>query len=238
MTPKTKKILWVVVPMGVAAIVFAVWYKLTNAPKKVVVGPSNPAATPARTAAPTPKGAAGVFPLQQGSRNSQVTQLQKALGVTADGIFGPVTGGSLQSQYGLSSIPDQKTLSVILNAAADGGASARAAAQALYNQYTAGLYDIKVQKTTFAEAVTEDANGVLSPTGSGFTMSAGEVYDNTVYTIDGVSVLGELILKVLSGTLQGEYTFDPTAVTLVPHGSYGLVPTTDPNTGLTTLPTF
>lgn len=203
----------------------------------VLVSNNNPASTPPRQANPSLTNTS--FPLQSGSNNSYVKQLQQALGVSADGIFGPVTAAALQNQFGYSSVPDQNTLTAIVKATGSQATSLRNNAMGLYNQFQAGGYDVQVQSAYFADEVTEDNYGHLTPTGMGFDMVPGYTFDNTTYTLDGVTVLGLLILKVSSGGLQGEYTIDASSITLVPHQPQpngSILPVTDPNTGLTYIP--
>ena len=226
-----KKILWVAVPTLAAAGAFFLWYKKSK-PKPVVISNNNPAKLPPKKLSPS----AGNpnFPLQSGSNNSSVKQLQTALGVTADGIFGPKTLAALQTQFGLNSIADQSTLNIIVAGAGTNGANIRAAATSLYNQFQAGGYDLQVQKSYFADEVTEDSDGHLTPTGMGFQMNVGDVLDNGTASLDGITILGLLILVISSGSLQGEYTVDPTCLTLTPHQDVSVIPVTNPTTGLTT----
>lgn len=228
-----KKVALVTVPVLVVATAFVIWYK-TTLPKKTYVS-NNPATTP--PIKPSPSVANPVFPLQQGSNNSTVKQLQTALGVTADGIFGPKTLAALQAQYGKSSIPDQDTLISVINASGSNGDAVRAPAQNLYNQFQAGGMDIYVQNATFADQVNESSSGALTPNGTGFQMTAMQSYDNTVYVLDGVTAQGLLIMKVLSGPLQGEYTVDPSNITLFAHQNvYSSQPVVDPSTGIYAYP--
>lgn len=203
----------------------------------VLVSNNNPASTPPRQTNPSLTNSS--FPLQSGSNNNYVKQLQQALGVTADGKFGPITLAALQNQFGDSSVPDQNTLSAIIQATGSQATTSRNNALSIYNQFQAGGYDIQVQSAYFADEVTEDSFGHLTPTGSGFQMTPGETYDNTTYILDGVTALGLLILKVTSGGLQGEYTIDAGSIGLWPHQvpfTGSLVPVVDPSTGLSSIP--
>ena len=143
---------------------------------------------------------------------------------------------ALQSQFGISSVPSPAILSSITSGS---GANARAAAQAVLDQYNGGGLDVYVNSDYFAQEVTEDSSGQMSYTGMGFQMSAGDSFDDTVYTLSGVSMLGMLIMSVASGGLQGEYLVDPSIVRLVVHQASAPAPagyapsSTDPSTGLT-----
>lgn len=234
MNATLKKILWVAIPSGVMIGLFYWWYSKNKTPQTTLVTPSQPGSTPPKTVSPSVGNPN--FPLQNGSRNALVNQLQTALGVTSDGIFGPQTLAALQSQFGISAVPDQNTLTAIINSAGNNGVATRNLALNLYNQFVAGGVDIYCQNAYFADEVNESSSGTLTPTGQGFQMTPGQQFDNTVYTIDGVTTyLGQLIIKVSSGPLQGEYTVDPSAVQLYPHNAAtSVTPTTDPNTGLTT----
>ncbi len=234
MNQKLKKVLYVAGPVLGLSAIFYLWYR-SQKPKKTFVSNNKPASIPPK------KGSSSLsnpnFPLQQGSRNDLVKQLQAALGVTGDGIFGPQTAAALQNQIGVSIVPDQNTLNAIIQGAGSQGAAMRSSAEALYNQFQQGGQDISARSYYFADEVTEDAYGHLVPTGMGFDMNPGATFDNSAYKIDGDTLLGLIILKVADGPLQGEYTVDPSALVLVPHqaSAYGgVIPMTDPNTGLTT----
>jgi lysozyme family protein len=234
MNQTLKKILFVAGPVVGLSAIFYLWYR-SQKPKKTFISNNKP------SSAPPKKGSSSLsnpnFPLQLGSRNDLVKKLQAALGVTSDGIFGQQTLSALQSQIGVSTVPDQNTLNAIIQGAGTKGEALRTAAEALYNQFQQGGQDISVKSYYFADEVTEDAYGHLIPTGMGFDMNPGATFDNTTYKIDGDTLLGLTILKASDGPLQGEYTVDPAALTLVPHlaATYGgLFPVTDPTTGLTT----
>ena len=49
-----------------------------------------------------------VFPLKVGSRGAEVEELQTALGVTVDGIFGPQTRDAAKAKFG-TDVVDQAT---------------------------------------------------------------------------------------------------------------------------------
>jgi hypothetical protein len=231
MTQKTKNILWVVVPLAIAVIAFGVWYWLT---RPQYVSNSNPGSLP--TVAPTPP--SQTFPLQNGTSNAMVKTLQQALGVSVDGIFGPQTQAALSSQFGMTSVPDQATLTTIVTQSKQ-QAALQAPAQAIVTQFQGGSFDIMCDTDTYPAQVTEDSSGNISPTGSSFAMNAGSTYDGTTFVINGVSSLGMVIFNVASGTLQGEYTVDPSAIHLIPHGgasnSASWMPQTNQQTGLTNL---
>ena len=197
--------------LAVGGIAYYLFKKL-KVPKKITQ--QNP---PPKVPSPTGNNivVGNNFPLQSGSNNNQVKQLQTALGVTADGAFGPNTLAALQSQYGISSVPNQSILTAITNGTGV-AATNRALAQSLSDSFGQGGSDIYVNTDYFAQEVTEVATGSMSYTGYGFQMTAGETYDGTVYTLNGATLLGMCVLVVLSGTLQSEYLVDPNCISLTP----------------------
>lgn len=53
----------------------------------------------------TPTKIPTAFPLKLGSKGDEVKIIQRAVGVTADGIFGPKTQAAVQKKYGINNIP-------------------------------------------------------------------------------------------------------------------------------------
>ena len=223
--------MYVAVPVVVVFGAFYIWYKSQKG--KPVTVTNDPATTPPLK--PSPSLSSGNFPLQQGMKNnSLVKTLQNALGVTVDGSFGPITLAALQAQYGMSTVPDQNTLTAIVNAA-NSGAMPRQIAQNVLTQFQSGSYDIYVNNPYYADQVIP---GTSTPNGTGFQLSVFQTYDNRTYTLIGVTGLGQLIMNVQSGPLAGQYLVDPSSITLNPHTVtqtvYNPAPSVDPGSGLTT----
>lgn len=55
------------------------------------------------------------FPIKYGSRGEKVWQLQMAMGITPDGIFGTNTLNTLKKKANVSEIRDEKQFAVVLN---------------------------------------------------------------------------------------------------------------------------
>jgi hypothetical protein len=75
--------------------------------------PSN--TTQPSTTVPSSPVVANVYPLQVGSRGDLVKILQKALGVSIDGIFGEKTKAALVLKYAIEKVLDLATLNRIIN---------------------------------------------------------------------------------------------------------------------------
>jgi len=92
---------------GVTAAYFIFRRKAAKPVEPVPPGPS-----PAPSPTPAP---ASDFPIKYGSRGAKVKELQQALGVTADGIFGTNTQNALRSKTGKESIKDAADFAQVLN---------------------------------------------------------------------------------------------------------------------------
>lgn len=216
----------------VAAIGIGYWlYMKYSKPPKKSVSLKNPASVPPKKLQPVSVSSSGSYPLMQGSNNALVKQLQTALGVTADGIFGANTLAALKAQYGVTSVPNAATLASITGGTAS-ASQATLAAQSLSDQFANGGLDIWIGGDYFATEVTEDSSGNMTYTGYGFDMTYNETYDNTYFQLDGATMMGMCILRVSSGTLQGEYLVPPSIVRLVAHQDPAVAP--DPNSILAT----
>ena len=63
----------------------------------------------------TPLPASRSFPLKAGSKGKLVADLQKALGIKADGIFGKQTAAALNARYHVTTVSEQQYLSMVPN---------------------------------------------------------------------------------------------------------------------------
>lgn len=154
------------------------------------------------------------FPLKQGSKNSYVSRLQTALGVSADGVFGPITEGALSSKAGITQVKDEATLNQIISTITAGAANT-SRAMTLQSQFAAGNKAIYCTATSNWEQVIEDSYGALQPTGRMITLYKSKTYNNTDYIIKGYTKLGNLKIQVTRGAAAGLYTGNPSNVTLV-----------------------
>lgn len=235
-----KKVLIIAVPIigvGVALV-------LLNKKKKV---PTTPQAMDGTSSTAKLKSSSTTgnssFPLKQGSNNGYVKQLQQALLIPVDGIFGPQTLNALQSKYGKTTVATQNDLNMIIKQATsnqfDAAAANRGLALSLTNSYSLGGYNMKINSDYLADQVTEERDtGNMLPTGMAMQLVGGVTYNNVDYTLNGATELGYLIINVNHGDLFGEYLIDPTIVSLVPvagqtQSSPTGLPYTDPSTGLT-----
>lgn len=233
-----KKVAIVGIPVVVMIAAIYIWYKVASQPKQVYVGANTPTVPPKVVSTTTPQAKAaaaaaapsGGYPLQQGSNNATVKQLQAILGVTADGIFGPATLAALQNQFGLNSVPDAGTLAQIQNAG-----PLTTQAQSTNSIFAQGGSDLYFTQDYFVNALNSSDPSNPQYTGTGFQANAGQTYDGTVYTLDGgVTALGLCTMFINAGPLQGEYVVDPTVFLLKPHTTaLSVTPVTD-SSGITT----
>lgn len=157
------------------------------------------------------------FPLQQGSNNSYVGKLQKALGLPTDdidNIFGPQTAQALANAAGISFIKDETQLNNVIAAITTGAATA-ARARDLYNKDSAGQYSIQGVKTATWMEVSKDIYGAYNSTGKAITIYKGTTYNKNDYRIADYTKGGNVILEINKGDAQGQYLGDPNNITLV-----------------------
>lgn len=170
---------------------------------------------------PPPPSSNSSFPLRNGSRNSYVSQLQQALGIAADGIFGSQTEQALKTLAGVSAIKDEKELGEILAKIKAGAASTAAIAEKkargndLMAKYATGKYDISPIETKFWYKVQKDAYGAYNYENKGITIYKGTKYNKNDYSITDVTKSGNVILYINKGALLGSYIGDPRTITLV-----------------------
>lgn len=196
--------------LGGGAIAYLYWRRN----RKVPVNATDNTAPPVK-AAPTPTDSA--FPLRMGSRNNYVTQLQQALGISSDGIFGNQTESALRSAAGISMIADEKQFNEVMakikNAAAESSKSTRAID--LFNKFKTGKYAIQVKAGAFWYEVQKDAYGAYNRTGLGIQVKTGMIMNKNDYGITDTTKLGNVIVYCNKGKNLGSYTVDPNTITLV-----------------------
>lgn len=160
------------------------------------------------------------FPLRNGSRNSYVTDLQKALGISADGIFGTQTEQALKNAAGVSAIKDQKEFGEIIAKTKAGAVSTAATtekisrANDLFAKYATGKFDILPLETKFWYSVNKDAYGAFNYNDIGITMYKGTKLNRNDYSIADVTKSGNIVIYVNKGSLLGSYIGDPRTITL------------------------
>lgn len=209
MSPKLKNALVIFGPLvlGIGAILFINRKKKQKMDTAPVVAPGEELKIPVQ-AAPPPQ---PFFPLQNGSNNVKVKELQSAIGATVDGAFGPKTEAALVAFAGVRSVDTQEQLDEIKKKAQ--GSTNLVRATDLFNRFKKGGQAIYVVTAAFSKQVVV-VNGVIIPTGKGMTLFAGKVYNNTDYTISSVTKTGNILVTVTRGSLLGIYVFDPNNISL------------------------
>ena len=156
MNTKVKKALMIGGPVVLA--IGVIWYLTRKTSTKSPVPVPNTDTPPAKV--PAPAAASSLFPLKNGSNNSKVRELQTAIGVTADGAFGPQTEAALVSFSGLHQVDTQSELDAIKaqkkNAAA--AVSNISRANDIITRYNNGG-TLATVKSIAAKEVTVDAYG-------------------------------------------------------------------------------
>jgi hypothetical protein len=171
-----------------------------------------------------------IFPLQMGSKNACVGQLQDALGVSIDNSFGNQTLNALQEQAGISSITDSKHLQEVIDqiAYADSQdvSGKVAAANAILSQYVISLASplsqpykyISTSSTpdTWQQVTRAGENSPYLSAGYQITDSSNTNYpisDYIPYDVD--SDTGNLIIFCNNGDNWGYWSADPNNISLV-----------------------
>lgn len=214
---------WGIPIVGAVALVF--WVKKGGRNKEddgKSPGPvSNATDSTAAVIKSPPVPANSSFPLRIGSRNSYVTELQKALGIAADGIFGSQTEQALKNAAGISAIRDEKEFKEVIAKIKAGAAATADIAEKiargndLKTKFATGKFSIRPLETKFWYRVQKDAYGALNYDDVGITLYKTTTYNKDDYSIAEVTKLGNIIIYVNKGTLIGSYIGDPRTITLV-----------------------
>ncbi len=154
------------------------------------------------------------FPLKNGSRNTYVAELQSALKLTADGVFGPKTEAALFALTGSKQVANVNDLHKIIAQAAT-GASNIARATDLITKFRAGGVALFTTSDAVATKVQQDAYNGIIDLGLVITLYKGKVYNNADYVPKIATKMGNLIFTVTRGALAGDYSVDPSKLTLV-----------------------
>ncbi len=210
MNPKAKKALIIFGPLviGVGVILW-----INRKPKdKDQVGAAGADGVAPVTLANTANKTSSFFPLKQGSKNSKVTELQKLLGVSADGIFGPITETALVALSGSKTVANQNEFDNVKKLAT--GISNSVRASDLLAKFKSANYSIMPLAAATYPAVIQDTYGALQATGTAIKVVANKVLNNTDYVLTGVTKAGNLLMQITNGSLAGLYSVDPTTITL------------------------
>jgi len=161
------------------------------------------------------------FPLEQGDTDSDsVRTLQRILGVTVDGNFGPKTLAALKAFSGQSTVADQAALNALSakKAALQDQATAAVRAQQLFEQWNSGdskEYNIQVTANSTWYGYDEDFSGAIQYDDNNITQPKGVVLNNNDYNITGTTKGGNLEIEILNGELADNYIVNPATITLV-----------------------
>lgn len=208
MTP-TQRNLLIFGPIALAAGIVA-YVSIRNRKKNTII-PTPDTAGDAVKAAVIP--ASSSFPLKKGSKNSKVAELQKLIGVAADGVFGSQTEAALVAKAGITSVSNQAELDKLKKTATNAINSSRGSE--LLTQFLTGKYSIMALVPSVYIQVVEDYAGALNPTGKGISFKAGKYVSKDDYKLVKVTKSGNVLMQVTKGDLQGLYSVDPSTISLV-----------------------
>ena len=229
---KTVKIIILSLPVLIGGGVYYWWFKKYSIPTKTAIpqiggngpaGKSQPAAA-ASTSACT-------YPLQQGSINTCVGQLQDALGINIDNNFGGQTYDALLEQAGLTSIASASQLSQVIDSILSNDEGSVVVntelSNTLLSSYQGGsaismgvglspyTYLKAVNYTVFKQ-VGQDSTGSWYSVGFQLPLSAGKNIPLSTYQPIGVDPdTGNLIVNCTSGVNQGYWSANPNDLSLV-----------------------
>ena len=168
------------------------------------------------------------FPLKSGSRNDYVKQLQAALGVTTDGIFGPITLAALQAQANTSAIASYNQLQTIIASISSSNTSASAVAQresqaadlitagqSVTNGNPNGYTNIQV----IADGVWHEADkvnqGYYDQSDGFINVTSGMKFNLSDYSLAETDQFGNLVIWCNKGGNMGNWLVDPAAIQFV-----------------------
>jgi hypothetical protein len=167
------------------------------------------------------------FPLKNGSRNTYVKELQDALGVAIDGIFGKNTLAALQEQAGKTQIANYDELEqTIANIIATDNASAAsdtksARANSILNQFTSnqsnnlGLTDLYTLRATAMKGYLYDSpSGNYLSNGTFVNLDTDSTFNLNDYQPNFVTADGYLMINIPNGNLQGYWKLNPNDITI------------------------
>jgi len=166
----------------------------------------------------------GLFPLRKGSYNNKyVKMLQSALGVTADGDFGPITYDALKSKTGKVQISNYDDLMATINSLKS---IASASSEANRNLSTRLLQEYKSSPFWFSKILvisdTVAQEVVAKPLSLDFDLTnvyvleltAGVELPLSTYQLHAVAKNGDLIIYCKSGDNKGYWQINPKSIQL------------------------
>lgn len=164
-----------------------------------------------------------LFPLRKGSPKSDaIKALQSAIGVTADGIFGPKTEAALQAKTGKTQVSSQAEYDAIVSQSKQSAAipsNQNRAKDMLTRWRSDNTMMLMAISDVTAYGYIQDFAGALTSSGKNITLKAGQKLNRTDYIPIGYTNQGFLEFKITSGTLAGNYKVDPNKITLSGAGS-------------------
>jgi hypothetical protein len=209
MNLKLKRALYIFGPLAVGiGVILWVNRKRKPTPKEKAEEQTADNTTATLVAAPPPP---AEFPIQQGSRGEKVREVQRALGVSADGVFGPKTEAALVAKMGVRSIRDQKQLDELKKLAS--GISSLSRANDLIAKYNQGASMFTVS-TAQAERINIDAYGAIVYSGQLLSLPGNKLYNRDDYKLLMATKNGKLIFEITRCALMGKYLVDPNLITV------------------------
>ena len=165
----------------------------------------------------------GLFPLRKGTyNNNYVKMLQEALGVTADGDFGPITYDALKSKTGKVQISNYDDLMATIASLKSSESTFNELNNTLstrllqqYNSSPFGLANIVVNYDTVADLIfAESLSTSFKKTGKKLDLTKGTKLPLTNYQLYRVAYNGMLIIYCKSGTNKGYWLISPQDIEL------------------------
>lgn len=216
---KLKKVLLYVVP---PVVIIGVIYFINrqSIKKKISDGINNsPLPEPAK-ATTTTASQKSLFPLNRGSKNEKVTELQRILGFSGtdlDGDFGSMTETALKSFSGKTTVDSQAELDALATkkATQQNQTASISRAQELFNKFKAGGLNIFAQVDVLGYGYTADYAGAINYTGKNVSLPKGKTYSNNDYKLIGYTKAGNLQMQITRGDFAGTYVINPNNITLV-----------------------
>lgn len=157
-----KQLIWIFVTLAVLIAVLLVWYfffrdecdpNRNGYTKKGKLSDKCKVDDPTKTNTPPPSGTQWIpdssFPLKKGMWGSKVKAVQKALGISDDGKFGPQTEAAIYARFKENTVSEPNYNSLINPAATGGGSNYSQLKEALKNRsanFSGGIKTIEQGK--------------------------------------------------------------------------------------------
>jgi hypothetical protein len=211
----------VLIYVGLSVIVLTGGFLIYKYFKKGSEGKITPVPEPSPR--PASEIESGLFPLRKGTYDSNyVIMLQEALGVTADGDFGPITFDALKSKTGkvqISNYDDLMATIASLKSVANASSEAnRGLSTRLLQQYKStpfGLSNIVILSDTVAnELVSKPLSLDFDKGVYVLNLKAGNKLPLSNYQLHAVAKNGDLIIYCKAGTNMGYWQINPQSIEL------------------------